>query len=353
MRALIAMSGGVDSSVAAYLMQREYECSGCTMYLRGDLDCRTDELIPKDIDDAKTIAEKLGMPFYVFDFRSDFQKYVIDRFVHDYEIGTTPNPCINCNKYLKFGAIYDEAKRLGFDLIATGHYARIEERDGKYFLKKGRDLSKDQSYVLYTLTQEQLSHIKFPLGELSKSQVRAIAEQNGFINANKKDSQDICFVPDKKYAKVIERYSGKQYEPGKFVDEQGKVLGTHKGIINYTVGQHRGLGLPTDVPLYVKEIDAENNAVVLAFDQELYKDTVIVKDFNWISGKAPNGEIRGNAKIRYRHKEQPCSAVAGEDGIVRIKFDEPQRAPTPGQSCVLYDEDTVIGGGIITKDSMF
>ena len=223
MRALIAMSGGVDSSVAAFLMQREFECGGCTMHLRGDIDCPSDDLIPKDINDARAIAEKLGMPFFVFDFREKFQHCVIDNFVHNYEIGVTPNPCIDCNRYLKFGAIYEEGRKLGFDTIATGHYARIEEHDGEFCLKKGKDPAKDQSYVLYTLTQEQLSHTRFPLGELSKDEVRAIAEEQGFINARKKDSQDICVVPDRKYAAVIERYSGKTSEPGNFIDEDGNI----------------------------------------------------------------------------------------------------------------------------------
>ena len=349
MRALIAMSGGVDSSVAAFLMQQEYECGGCTMHLRGDLDCPSADLIPKDIGDARAIADKLGIPFYVFDFREKFQKYVIDQFVHSYELGVTPNPCISCNRFLKFGAVYDEGRKLGFDIIATGHYARIEQKDGEYFLKKGLDPAKDQSYVLYTLTQEQLSHTRFPLGELSKAEVRDIAESHGFINARKKDSQDICFVPDRNYAGIIEEYTGRKPEPGDFVDEDGKVLGRHRGIIHYTVGQHRGLGLPTEIPLYVKRIDAGNNRIILALDDALYEKTVTVKDFNWISGRVPDKEIRGSAKIRYRHREQPCFAEAGDDGTVFIHFDEAQRAPTPGQSCVLYDGDTVLGGGIIAK----
>lgn len=347
MRALIAMSGGVDSSVAAFLMRQEFECGGCTMHLRGDLSCPSEDLIPKDINDARAIADKLEIPFYVFDFREQFQKYVIEEFIHSYEMGVTPNPCINCNRTLKFGAVYEEGRKRGFDIIATGHYARIEEKDGEYLLKKGKDLSKDQSYVLYTLTQEQLAHTRFPLGELSKAEVRDIAEEHGFLNARKKDSQDICFVPDRDYAGLIERYTGRRPEPGDFVDESGNVLGRHRGIIHYTVGQHRGLGLPTEIPLYVKRIDTENNRIVLTENDALFEKTVYVKDFNWISGRAPENRIRAAAKIRYRHKEQLCSVEAGENGTAVIRFDEAQRAPTPGQSCVLYDGDTVLGGGII------
>ena len=351
-KALIAMSGGVDSSVAAMLMQKNgFDCMGCTMRLYEN-DMIGEDLFGtccslKDTKDARAVCEKIGIPYNIYHYEAEFREKVIEPFVCSYERGETPNPCIRCNRYLKFDILYEKAKELGYDNIVTGHYARIVEEDGHFFLRKAKDLTKDQSYVLYDLTEEQLRHTCFPLGELTKARAREVAEENRFVNADKKDSQDICFVPDGDYVAMIKRYRNKEYPKGDFVDLQGNVLGTHEGIINYTIGQRRGLGIPADRRLYVKRIDPVNNRVILADDADLFEKELTARDFNWITGDKPKGEFRCLAKIRYRHKEQPATAILFEDGRARIVFDEPQRAITSGQSAVLYDGDTVLGGGII------
>ena len=351
-KALIAMSGGVDSSVAAALMLKKgFDCMGCTMRLYEN-DMIGEDLFGtccslKDTQDARAVCEKLGIEYNIYHYEAEFTKNVIEPFVCSYERGETPNPCIRCNKYLKFDILYEKAKALGYDNIVTGHYARIEERNGHFYLLKAVDPGKDQSYVLYDLTEEQLSHTYFPLGEMTKDEAREIAAEYGFVNKDKKDSQDICFVPDGDYAAMIKRYRNKDYPKGDFVDLQGNVLGTHEGIINYTIGQRRGLGIPADRRLYVKRLDTENNRVILADDEDLFDKEVMVREFNWITGDAPSEPIRCQAKIRYRHKEQPATATIFADGKARIVFDEPQRAITPGQSAVLYDGEIVLGGGII------
>ena len=349
-KALIAMSGGVDSSVAALLTSRMgYSCAGCTMKLYENEDagvprekgcCSLD-----DIEDARSVAFRLGMPYYVFNFTEDFREKVICRFVEAYENGRTPNPCIDCNRFLKFERLYERGRVLNYDKIVTGHYARIVKEDGRYALKKALDSSKDQSYVLYALTQEQLRHTLFPLGELTKAEVRDIARENGFLNADKKDSQDICFVPDGDYAKMIERTTGKKSEPGDYVDVDGNVLGQHKGIIRYTVGQHKGLGYPFPEPMYVLRINKEKNQVVLGPSEALFSSEAFVPAFHWISGEAKKEPFRAMAKLRYRQKEQPCTVTPLDTGGVRLLFDTPQRAVTPGQAAVVYDGDTVLGGG--------
>ena len=267
-KALIAMSGGVDSSVAAYIMRSNgYDCIGCTMKLYDNEDAG----VPKDhsccslddVEDARSVAYKLGMPYYVFNFSDDFKEKIICKFIESYENGRTPNPCIDCNRYMKFDKLYERAKLLGCEYVVTGHYARIDKENGKYVLKKALDASKDQSYVLYSLTQEQLAHTLFPLGETSKDETRLIAEKCGFSNAQKPDSQDICFGPDGDYAKVIALHTGKTYAPGDFIDKGGNVLGTHRGIIHYTLGQRKGLGVSAATPLYVCKIDVKNNTVTL------------------------------------------------------------------------------------------
>lgn len=355
-KALIAMSGGVDSSLAAKKMiDLGYECIGCTMKL---YELPEEEKAAQkertccslnDVEDARQVAFSLGMKYYVFNFKDDFREKIIGKFIRCYECGLTPNPCIDCNRYMKFDKLYERAVVLGCDCIVTGHYARIEQRDGKYFLKKALDESKDQSYVLYSLTQEQLAHTCFPLGDMQKADVRKEAEQSGFVNADKPDSQDICFVPDGDYAKVIETYTGTVPEPGNFVDKEGNVIGPNKGIIHYTIGQRKGLGISAPEPLYVCEIRPETGEVVLGSNADLMKRELAVSDFNWISGEAPAEPFRCKAKIRYRQKEQWAVVTPIGKDRVQITFDEPQRAITAGQAAVLYDGDTVLGGGTITR----
>lgn len=353
-KAIIAMSGGVDSSVAALLTKNlDYECMGATMRLFDNEDiglssektcCSLD-----DVEDARAVAYKLGIPYYVFNFTADFKREVIDRFIASYERGDTPNPCIDCNRYIKWEKLFTRMRELSYDYVVTGHYARIEkdEKSGRYLLKKGIDESKDQSYVLYNMTQEQLSHTLLPLGGLSKTEVRKIAEENGFVNAKKHDSQDICFVPDGDYAKFIEQSTGKTYESGNFVDKDGNILGTHKGLIHYTVGQRKGLGLALKKPAYVCRKCIAENTVILGDNEDLMTNRLIATDFNWIAFEAPKEPIRAFAKVRYKQAEQPCTATVTENGV-EIVFDSSLRAITAGQAVVLYDGDTVIGGGTIT-----
>ncbi len=354
-KALIAMSGGVDSSIAAKLVKdMGFECIGCTMKLydneiaqisKSHTCCSVD-----DIEDARNVANQNDMPYYVFNYMDDFCDKVINRFVNMYENGNTPNPCIDCNRYMKFDKLYRRALEIGCDYVVTGHYARIENTDGKYILKKALDDTKDQSYVLYNMTQEQLGHTLFPLGVLRKSQVRTLAQDNLFVNANKPDSQDICFVPDGDYVKFLKSYTGKEYPPGNFVDKDGTVLGQHNGIVNYTIGQRKGLGIAFGKPMYVTKIDPAQNEVVLGEEQDLYSRAFTVSDFNWISGVAPTGQIQCQAKTRYRQAEKPAIAHVLEDGKVEVIYEEKQRAITPGQAAVLYDGDIVLGGGIIESN---
>ncbi len=352
-KVLIAMSGGVDSSVAAFLMKEQgCDCVGATMKLFRNEDAGIGRAKSccslSDVEDARGVAERLGIPYYVFNFTGDFAHQVIDRFISAYERGVTPNPCIDCNRYLKFARLYERAELIGCDAVVTGHYARIERCGERWLLKKALDESKDQSYVLYALTQTQLAHTRFPLGVLHKSQVRRIAEAQGFYNAHKPDSQDICFVPDGDHARFIEQYTGRQYPRGDLVDRSGRVLGQHRGIIRYTVGQRKGLGVAADAPLYVRRIDAAENRIELGENASLFTRTLTANDFNWIAFAAPPRELRAKAKVRYRHTEQPASVCTHGDGSVTIIFDEPQRAITAGQAVVLYDGDTVLGGGTIT-----
>ena len=353
-KALIAMSGGVDSSVAAFLTKESGdECIGITMKLFANEDiginrekscCSLD-----DIEDARSVCYRIGIKYYVFNFASRFREDVMDRFVSAYEKGHTPNPCIDCNRYLKFDQMFRRMKEIGYDYIVTGHYARIEydEEKQRYLLKKAIDETKDQSYVLYMLTQEQLAHISLPLGSLRKSEVREIAEQNGFVNARKHDSQDICFVPDGDYAKFIEKHRGYPSEPGNFVDKEGNVLGQHKGIIHYTLGQRRGLGIPAKDRLYVCEISPKTNTVVLGDNSDLYRKSFDMNDLNLIAFDRIDTPIRCKVKARYRHAEQWATVEQIEADRLHVTFDEPQRAITPGQAAVMYDGDCVLGGGTI------
>ncbi len=352
-KALIAMSGGVDSSVSAYLIKEQgYDATGITLKLfDGEKDKSKEKTCCSldDIDDARSVCRKLGIPYYVYNFKDSFRENVIQRFISAYENGTTPNPCIDCNRYIKFEKLIRRADELDFDYVVTGHYARIEydEKSGRYLLKKSVDLSKDQSYVLYSLSQAQLAKTLFPLGSMTKNETRQIAEQLGLVNAAKKDSQDICFVPDGDYAGFIERYTGKSYPNGAFVDESGNVLGEHKGIIRYTVGQRKGLGLALPCPMYVKRKDLERNEVVLCRNEALFSKELIAQDVNLISCDKIEKPMRIKAKVRYNQSEQPATAFELPDGRLKVVFDEPQRAISKGQAVVLYDGDIVVGGATI------
>ncbi len=349
-KVLVAMSGGVDSSVAAFLLQRAgYACAGATMRLHRTGDPEGGCCSLEDVEDARSVATALNMPYYVFNFSEEFDAQVVRRFIRAYEAGRTPNPCVDCNRYLKFERFFRRAQELGMDYVATGHYARIEKSGARYLLKKGVAQEKDQSYVLYAMTQEQLAHTRFPLGELRKDQVRAIAAERGLINAKKHDSQDICFVPDGDYAAFIRNYTGKDYPSGEFVDGEGNVLGRHKGIICYTVGQRRGLGVAVGKPVYVQRILPEKNQVVLAGNEQLFQSVAVAEEFNWIALDAPVSPIRAKARARYHQPEQPATARVLKNGRVRVEFDQPQRALTCGQAIVLYDGDVVLGGGTICK----
>ncbi len=354
-KALIAMSGGVDSSVAALLMQQQgYDCTGVTMKLFANEDAG----IPReqtccsldDIEDARRVAWRLGIPYHVFNFADRFKETVMDRFANAYLQGATPNPCIDCNRYLKFEKLMQRADELDIPLVVTGHYARVtfDQTAGRWLLKKGLDETKDQSYVLYSLTQAQLARVRFPLGELTKAQVRRIAEENGFANARKKDSQDICFVSGQSYGQWIEQYIGRTLPAGDFVDLQGNVLGRHKGIIHYTVGQRKGLGLSFDSPRFVCAIDPAANTVTLGKNEDLFAADLVAEDFNWIVAP-PTAPLAVTARVRYRQAEQPATATCLPGGRVLVRFAAPQRAVTKGQAVVLYMGDVVAGGGTITE----
>lgn len=353
-KALVAMSGGVDSSVAAYLTKEMgYNATGITLKLFDNEDigetkektcCSLD-----DIDDARNVCRKIGIPYYVYNFKDSFKENVIDRFISAYENGTTPNPCIDCNRYIKFEKLIRRAEELEFDKVVTGHYSIIEYDEGadRFLLKKSADLSKDQSYVLYSLTQKQLSKTLLPLGNLTKSYVREIAESLNLINANKHDSQDICFVPDGDYAKFIEQYTGRTYPNGNFVDENGNILGEHKGIIRYTVGQRKGLGLALPCPMYVKEKNLEENKVILCENHRLFSKELYATDINLISCDRIDKPMRVKARVRYNQPEQPATVEQTDNNTIHITFDEPQRAISKGQAVVLYEGEYVIGGGTI------
>ena len=348
------MSGGVDSSVAALLLQQAgHKISGVNlrMFHNEDLGQSPGKTCCSlaDAEDAGLVARRLGAPFYVFDVSQVFRSTVIRDFIEEYQNGRTPNPCAVCNRTVKFGALLDRVRVLGADYLATGHYARVEQdaATGRYLLKLGLDRSKDQSYFLYMLTQEQLAHTLFPLGSLEKTQVRQLAEAHGLVNAHKHDSQDICFVPDGDYAAFIERTVGTPSLPGNFVDQKGQVLGHHRGIIRYTHGQHKGLGLSTSEPLYVLEKDAVSNTIRLGPDSDLWSQTLTAEQFNWVSIPEPTEPIAVTVKTRYSQREAAAIARSLPGGRCQVTFEEPQRAITPGQAVVLYQEEIVVGGGTI------
>ena len=353
-RALIAISGGVDSSVAAFLTKEEgFDCAGATMKLFSNEDigvegesrcCSLD-----DVEDARSVANRLGIPFFVFNFSDNFRREVIERFIAAYKSGATPNPCIDCNRFLKFDKFFSRAKELDIGHIVTGHYAAVyyDAASRRWGLKKGTDESKDQSYVLYSLTQEQLAHTLLPLGGMSKTEVREIARDNGFINAKKRESQDICFVPDGDYAAFIERYTGEPNRPGNFVDGEGRVLGRHRGFVRYTIGQRRGLGLSLREPLYVCAKRAADNTVILGRGEELFSKSLTASGINLIACERISSPLRLRAKVRYKQREQWATVEQTAEDRLRVDFDEPQRAVTPGQAVVLYDGSCVVGGGTI------
>ena len=347
------MSGGVDSSVAAVLLMKDYDVIGATLRLFTNediqLDCKKSCCSLDDVEDARYVASKLGFHHYVYNFGERFKECVIDKFNNSYINGLTPNPCIDCNRFIKFDALLKRAELLGQDYIATGHYVRrgYDEKTGRYFLKKGKDPSKDQSYVLYGMTQEQLSKTLFPVGEITKERTREIAREYELVNASKPDSQDICFVPGGDYASFIENYTGKQFPKGSFIDTNGNILGEHNGIIRYTVGQRKGLGIALGKPAYVVSKDMEHNTVTLGSNEDLFTDTAYANDVNWLSIAEPKTPLRVNARVRYNQKEQPATLYPLQNGNIKVVFDQPQRAITCGQALVCYDDDLVLGGGTV------
>ncbi len=347
-KCMIGMSGGVDSSVAALkLLEQGHDCVGVTMRLYdGSSEGTCCSL--QDVEDAKTVCRRLGIPHYTFNFTREFDRDVMAYFASEYESGRTPNPCIACNMHLKFNALWRRAQELGCDFLATGHYARIAETPEGLRLRKAADISKDQTYVLYFLTGEQLAYTRFPLGDLTKTQVRRIAEANGFVNAKKRDSQDICFIPDGDYGAFLEEYTGKHYEPGNFIDRTGKILGRHRGAVRYTLGQRKGLGVPAETRLYVTAKDMEKNTVTLGGNDELFT-SFLTADHVTIRGQIPKEGLNLAAKVRYSQSEQPCRVFLEREDLLRVEFESPQRAVTPGQALVLYQGDTVFGGGTIQK----
>ena len=346
-KALIGMSGGVDSSVAAWLMQQQgCECTGATMLLH-DFRCGGEQ----DARDAAAVAQRLGIPHRVLEYQPEFARKVIAQFVSSYEAGLTPNPCIQCNRHLKFGAMLEQALQWGFDYVVSGHYAQIcyDEATGRYLLAKAADTAKDQTYFLASLNQQQLAHIHLPLGSLTKAEVRQIAEENGFVTARKRDSQDICFIPDGDYAAFLTGYTGKCYPAGDFLDLSGQVVGRHRGAVCYTKGQRKGLGLALGAPVYVCRKDMAANTVTVGPNEALFSPALRAMDWNWFPFPELIQPLRVTAKIRHSQTEHLATVYPEENGSARVEFDTPLRAVTPGQAVVLYDGDLVIGGGTITE----
>lgn len=353
---MVAMSGGVDSSVAAVILKDQgYDICGATLKLFDDEDvltsCRTRTCCSlEDVEDARSVCHKLGIDHFVFNFKETFKDEVIEKFARSYEEGSTPNPCIDCNRYIKFSKLIERALLMKKDYIATGHYAQIEYDNvsGRYLLKKAVDLSKDQSYVLYVLSQHDLSRTLLPLGKMTKEEVRKIAEERDLINARKPDSQDICFVRDGDYAGFLKNTMGVESKKGKFIDSKGNILGEHKGIIHYTVGQRKGLGIALGKPAYVISKNKEDNTVILGSEEELYSKRLKASDLNMIAVEKLTEPMKATVKTRYSQKETEAILYPESEDEIIVEFKQKQRAITPGQAVVFYDGDIVIGGGTIS-----
>lgn len=354
-KVVVGMSGGVDSSVAAWLLKEQgYEVIGVTMQIWQDEEDAVQEENGgccglSAVEDARRVAWKLGIPYYVMNFKKEFKEHVMDYFVDEYLHGRTPNPCIACNRYVKWESLLKRSLDIGADYIATGHYARVEQLpNGRYALRKSATAAKDQTYALYNLTQEQLSHTLMPVGAYTKDQIREFAQQLELPVAHKADSQEICFIPDHDYARFIEENTDAKLEKGNFVDMQGNLLGVHEGITHYTVGQRKGLNLAMGHPVFVTEIRPETNEVVIGEAEDVFSDYLVCGQVNWMAVDGLHGEeLLVHAKIRYSHKGAPCRIRELEDGKVECRFLEKVRAVTPGQAVVFYDGDYVVGGGTI------
>jgi tRNA-specific 2-thiouridylase len=356
-RVVVGMSGGVDSSVAAAILQQQgYDVVGITLKVwPQECIARAEDKCcgPQAVTDARNVCHNLGIPFYLDDAAEVFQKEVIAYFVGEYQAGRTPNPCVVCNDKLKFGALLRRARQLGAEFVATGHYARVEmSPDGqRRWLKRGRDLGKDQSYFLFSLSQEQLAHALMPLGELTKAETRALARQTGLKTAEKQESMEICFVPDNDYSKFLTTAAGVPKHRGEIVNLQGQTLGHHNGIEFYTIGQRKGLGVAAGKPLYVVELDPVNNRVVVGVLADLERDRFQVERCNWIKCDSPQAPFEATAQIRYKHRGAPATVTPLPDGGAKVQLHTPQRAVTPGQACVFYEGEMVIGGGWIARSN--